>query len=88
MAAMGAVRVLTEATGTRVKDAMARAKILADAAGVTLGSVISIHEGGASQPAPAYGRMAMEAAQSDMPIAAGELEIGSSVTVVFELGEE
>ena len=70
-----------------VKDAMARAKVLADAAGVTLGPIISIHEGGA-RAAPVYGRMTMEAAQSDMPIAAGELEIGSSVTMVFELLEE
>ncbi|MCK8463661.1 SIMPL domain-containing protein [Aliiroseovarius sp. S1339] len=71
-----------------VKDAMARAKVLADAAGVALGSVVSIHEGGGRLPTPVYGRMAMEAAQSDMPIAAGELEIGSSVTMVFELEEK
>ncbi|WP_289041680.1 SIMPL domain-containing protein [uncultured Aliiroseovarius sp.] len=71
-----------------VKDAMARAKVLADAAGVKLGAIMSIHEGGGRAPAPVYGRMAMEAAPSDMPIAAGELEIGSSVTMVFELNEE
>ncbi|GHE94839.1 membrane protein [Aliiroseovarius zhejiangensis] len=71
-----------------VNDAMARAKVLAEAAGVKLGSVVSIQEGGGYSPAPAFGRMAMEAAQSDMPIAAGELEIGSSVTMVFELDQE
>lgn len=71
-----------------VADAMARAKVLADAAGVTLGSIVSIHEGGSYAPAPVYGRMAMEAAKSDMPIAAGELEIGASVTMVFELGKK
>ena len=71
-----------------VKDAISRAKVLAEAAGVTLGSVVSIHEGGGRQPTPVYGRMAMEAAQSDMPIAAGELEIGSSVTMVFELDQD
>lgn len=70
-----------------VADAMARAKVLADAAGVTLGSIVSIHEGGSRAPAPVYGRMAMEAAKSDMPIAAGELEIGASVTMVFKLDQ-
>ncbi|UWQ13115.1 SIMPL domain-containing protein [Aliiroseovarius sp. M344] len=77
-----------EARANAVKDAMARANVLAEAAGVTLGSIVSIQEGGGNVPAPAYGRMAMEAVQSDMPVAAGELEIGSSVTMVFELGEE
>lgn len=76
------------ARASAVKDAMARAKVLADAAGVKLGSVVSIHEGGGYAPAPVYGRMAMEAAQSDMPIAVGEVEIEASVTMVFELGEE
>lgn len=68
-----------------VKDAMSRAKVLAEAAGLTLGDVISIHEGGGHQPSPVYGRMMMESAKADMPIAAGELEIGAGVTMVFEL---
>ncbi|WP_371168878.1 SIMPL domain-containing protein [Aliiroseovarius sp. 2305UL8-7] len=70
-----------------VKDAMARATVLADAAGVSLGPILSIQEGGASHPGPIMGRMAMESMKADMPVAAGELEIGSSVTVVFELNE-
>ncbi len=71
-----------------VNDAMGRAQVLAQAAGVELGAVISIQESGGPTPVPVYGRMAMEAAQSDMPVAAGELEIGASVTMVFELDEE
>lgn len=71
-----------------VKDAMARAKVLAEAAGVKLGSVLSIREGGEEMPMAAYGRAEMALAKADMPIAAGELEIGASVTMVFEIDEE
>lgn len=71
-----------------VKDAMARAKVLAEAAGVKLGSVLSIHDGGGHHQPAAYGGMELASARSDMPIAAGELEIGASVTMVFELDED
>lgn len=71
-----------------VKDAMARAKVLAEAAGLTLGSVLSIHEGGSHQAPVGYSGMELAAARSDMPIAAGELEISASVTMVFELDED
>lgn len=71
-----------------VKDAMARARVLAEAAGLKLGSVLSIHEGGGQISPLRYGGMELASARSDMPIAAGELEIGTSVTMVFELDKD
>ncbi|NDW52329.1 SIMPL domain-containing protein [Aliiroseovarius sp. PrR006] len=68
-----------------VKDAMHRAKVLAEAAGLKLGSVLMMQEGGAAPGRPVM--MAMERASADMPIAAGEMGITSSVTMVFELVE-
>ncbi|SMR71779.1 hypothetical protein SAMN04488030_1113 [Aliiroseovarius halocynthiae] len=68
-----------------VKDAMSRAKVLAEAADLKLGSVLMMQEGGASPVRPVM--MAMERASADMPIAAGEMGINSGVTMVFELIE-
>lgn len=66
-----------------VKDAMHRATVLAEAAGLKLGSVLMLQEGGDYGARPVM--MAMERASADMPIAAGEVGINSSVTMVFEL---
>lgn len=65
-----------------VADAMARARVYADAAGVTLGQVVSISEaGGGYRPEPM-----MRAARSEaVPIAAGETTISASVTMVFAI---
>ncbi|WP_424939817.1 SIMPL domain-containing protein [Aliiroseovarius sp. S253] len=68
-----------------VKDAMERATVLAEAAGLKLGSVLMMREGGDAPGRPVM--MAMERASADMPIAAGEMGISSSVTMVFELVE-
>ena len=73
------------ARASAVKDAMARATTLAEAAGLKLGSVLMMQEGGAAPGRPVM--MAMERASADMPIAAGEMDISSSVTMVFELVE-
>ena len=68
-----------------VKDAMDRATVLAEAAGLKLGSVLMMQEGGEAPGRPVM--MAMERASADMPIAAGEMGVNSSVTMVFELVE-
>lgn len=68
-----------------VADAMARAQVLAEAAGVTLGPVLSITEGGggyAPSPMPM-----MEARMAAAPIAAGESTVSAHVTMVFELAQ-
>jgi uncharacterized protein YggE len=65
---------------------MARAKLLSGAAGVTLGPVVSITEGGGmGGPVPMF-RMAADAVGA-VPVAAGEISTTASVTMVFELSE-
>ncbi len=71
-------------------DAVARARgkaeTLAEAAGLTLGPVQTISEGGGSgTPAPMMRGAMMESAA--MPIASGELDIRITVTVVYTIGD-
>lgn len=68
------------ARGDAVREARARAELYAEAAGVTLGPVLSITERGDAVPRP---MMARAEAMSDMPIAEGRLTLGASVEVVF-----
>ncbi len=76
----------TEARRAAVSDARAKAEVLAEAAGVAVGPVVSIHEGGAVlAPGPVMRSMAME--ESAVPIAGGEIDVRSQVTIVFEIGE-
>ena len=72
-----------EARKAAVVDALARAKVLADAAGAKLGDIQSINEGGASQPGPMPMFKTMDAAS--VPVAAGEIGISASVTIVWAL---
>lgn len=67
-----------------VTDALARARLLAEAAGAKLGPIVSIAEGGdmGGGPAPMY-RMAAEA----VPVAPGEIGVSSSVTITWQLAE-
>lgn len=74
-----------EARRDAVADAMQRARVLAEAAGVTLGPVLSISEsGGGYAPEP---MMMMEARDKSVPVAAGETVLAARVTMVFSLGE-
>ncbi|MBN9888496.1 SIMPL domain-containing protein [Salipiger abyssi] len=76
--------VMDEARRDAVADAMSRAQVLAEAAGVTLGPVLSISEaGGGYAPAP----MMEMARVSAAPVAAGESVLNARVSVVFALGE-
>ena len=77
--------LLAKAREEAVKDATARAQTLATAAGVTLGPIISIGEGGAeySPPQP-LGRM-MLAAKTPTPIASGEESVSASVSITWEI---
>jgi len=66
-----------------VADARARAETYAQAAGVTLGPIISISEGGGEgQPRPMYRAMALAA---PTPVAPGEQSVTADVTVVWEI---
>ena len=73
-----------QARQAAVKDALAKAALYAEAAGVELGDVVSISEaGGHDVPMPMM-RMEM-AVGSDMAVEAGELSLNQQVTVVLEL---
>ncbi len=75
-----------EARRAAVADARAKAEVLADAAGIALGEVIAIHEGGATPvPGPVMRSMAM--AESAVPIAGGEIDVRARVSVVYAIGE-
>ncbi len=78
--------LLAEARKAAVADAMARADLYAGAAGVTVGAVQSISEQGwSSQPNPAP-MFRMDAAMA-VPVAAGQISVQASVTVVYAIGE-
>lgn len=81
----------TEAHKDAVADARATAETLAEAAGVSLGRVVSIstaEEVSPPMPAPMV-RMAMAAPEMDksVPIEAGENTVTATVRIVFEIGE-
>lgn len=78
--------LLTDARSDAVADAMDRAKTYAKAAGVSLGSIVSISDSDVtiSPPVPMVRAMAMAKADST-PVAAGEQTVSASVTVVWEI---
>jgi uncharacterized protein YggE len=76
--------LLARARADAVADARLRAETYARAAGVTLGPILSISEGGGEGPRPMY-RMAMMAAPSPVPVAAGEETVSADVSVVWEI---
>lgn len=77
--------LLDEARKEAVADARARAELLATAAGVKLGRILSISEG-----APEGGPMPMykaELAAAPVPVAAGAMDVAASVTIFYEIAE-
>jgi uncharacterized protein YggE len=76
-------KLLDQARDAAVADALAKAKRYAAAAGVALGEILSIEEGGFY--APARPMMRAEAMASDVPIAPGQTEVSASVTVTFAI---
>ena len=70
-----------------VEIARDKAEVLADAAGVELGRVMSISEAGAGPVGFAADRGMMMEARAAVPIAGGEIDIRASVTMVFEIAE-
>ena len=74
--------LLREARETAIHDAMDKARTYAKAAGVTLGRILSIGEGGGAAPTPMFRAMAGLAAT---PIAAGEQTVSADVSVTFEI---
>jgi uncharacterized protein YggE len=79
-----------EARGDAMKKARARADLYARAAGLKVVRILSITEGGGYVPQPQvmYARVAsMDMAAAPTPVAAGEVSLSASVTVLFELGQ-
>lgn len=70
-----------------VMDALAKAQLLADAAGVALGPVLTITEGGGGSQPMFDAPMARMELASPVPVSAGETVISQRVTLVFSLGE-
>jgi uncharacterized protein YggE len=75
--------LLAKARADAVADVRLRAQQYAAAAGVTLGQIQSLSEGGTEPPRPMYRMAAMAAAPT--PIAAGEESVNASVTIVWEI---
>lgn len=75
---------LAQARKAAVADALAKAALYADAAGVTLGPVHSIVEQGAN-PRPEMMARAMSMSDAGPPIAGGEVSLTAQVTVVIAL---
>jgi len=69
-----------------VADAVAIATLLSQAAGTTLGPILSINEGGAFEPMPApMFRSVMESAP--VPVEGGAMNISATVTIVFQISQ-
>lgn len=79
--------LVTAARQAAWEDAEAKARQLAELAGVTLGSAVSISETTSSAPPPIYyDELARTAADSVTPIQPGEQEVAVVVTVSFAIG--
>jgi uncharacterized protein len=75
-----------EARKLAIADARRKAKIYAEASGVTLGNIVSISEGGGYQPPiPMFKTMRAEAMSADVPIAQGEQVIAVDANVTWEI---
>ncbi|HEY4115489.1 MAG TPA: SIMPL domain-containing protein [Rhizomicrobium sp.] len=74
-----------QAREAAVKDATAKAETLARAAGVTLGPILSITEGGGvAEPMRPMLRMAM-AAPASTPVAAGQTTVSATVSITWQI---
>ncbi|MBW6505536.1 MAG: SIMPL domain-containing protein [Rhodobacteraceae bacterium] len=71
-----------------VADARARAALYAEAAGVSLGRIVTIAESAGNEvPQPMSLRAASLAAAPPVPVAEGELSIAAQITIVFEISQ-
>ncbi len=80
--------VITEARKAAVADAIGKARVLAEAAGVSLGRLIELAEQ-PSRPEPPvpFARMAKESAADQVPIATGENAYNVTVNVTFAINQ-
>ena len=76
--------LLEKARTLAVADARVRAQTYTQAAGVTLGSIVSISEGGGEMPRPMFRVEQVMVTGSRVPVAAGEQSVTADATVVWE----
>ncbi|WP_071674708.1 SIMPL domain-containing protein [Nioella nitratireducens] len=75
--------VQDEARRAAVADAMARAELYAEAAGVEIRRVVGISEGGTSSPVMRADTMAMPV--MNVPVAQGTVSVSAQVTITYEI---
>ncbi|WP_197431065.1 SIMPL domain-containing protein [Aliiruegeria sabulilitoris] len=75
-----------EALRAAVADARRKAELLAEAAGIGLGPILSIEENGMGSARPMRATMA-SAMREGMPVAAGELDVEAVVTITWALAQ-
>lgn len=75
---------MDKARAEAVKDAVVRAGLIADAAGVALGPILSIDEGAAGGPGPRP-MLARSAEMDAVPIEAGSTGISARMTLVWQI---
>jgi uncharacterized protein len=76
-----------QALGEAMKAAQRQAKVLAEAAGVTLGPPILLATSGRFRP-PEYARAKMFAGEARTPIEAGDVTTTATVTATYALGQD
>jgi uncharacterized protein len=80
--------LMQKARAAAVADAIARAQVIAKAAGVSLGPITSISESGGNYdaPRPMYRMAAMSAGiASPAPVAAGQESLSTSVSITWDI---
>lgn len=77
--------LLAQARTAAVAEARAKAETYAKAAGVSLGAILSISEGGSPGPRPLYAMAAPMVMAKAVPVAMGEQSVGADVTIVWEI---
>jgi uncharacterized protein YggE len=83
-----AAKTVTEARTEAVKDAIAKAQTLADAAGVKLGRILEITESGNTEdPRPMMSARMAKQAEDAVPVEAGENSYSVNVNVTFAIDQ-
>jgi uncharacterized protein YggE len=80
--------LMADARAQAVDDAVARADVLAKAAHVSLGPILSIEDGIVERPHPIYAMRTMNAiaaAPAPSPVAAGQQSVVADVTIIWEI---
>jgi uncharacterized protein YggE len=77
--------LLAQARAAAVTEARLKAETFAKAAGVSLGSILSISEAANEGPRPMYRMESVMVTGSRMAVAQGEQSVGADVTIVWEI---